>query len=247
MVTVMMVGMILGCGTGPERSEQFSVPELLLASIPEAGTPSDGGGSDGALDSRATDEPVDSAADVAADALFDALEAGETGLLVATNSPSLDASAVRAVVGGGTTNDDYVAYVTGGFITQAVGTFSFVTGAPTESGLILDGGGPYPNIYSIQMNSNALGSNHNQSLPYSSVVNTLCNPSGFPSPKCYGWQQAIYSTSPYGPPGPASLVFEYWLDEFNQNVGLCPAPFTHDGTNSNVLAQARMMVPGIVH
>jgi len=54
MVTVMIVGMIVGCGTGPEplgtvTSLASSVPELLLASVPEAGTPSDDGGRDGAF------------------------------------------------------------------------------------------------------------------------------------------------------------------------------------------------------
>jgi hypothetical protein len=167
---------------------------------------------------------VDSAADVAADAPFDAQEA-----------VSLAASAVGPLVVGGTGGNDYYAFVTGGLITQASGSFSFLTGAPYEQGPVVLGGVYSPNIYSVQMNSSGLGSTQNQNLPYSLTVNTLCNPSGFPSPNCTGWQQAIYSTNSYGPPGttnPASLVFEYWLFEFNPSPG-CPSGFTYNGTNSN--------------
>jgi hypothetical protein len=127
-------------------------------------------------------------------------------------------------------------------ITQASGSFSFVTGAPFEKGQLVSGGGYSPNIYSIQMSSNVFYSSN------SSEVNAICNPPKEPpsNSSCHGWQQAVYSTNPgpYGGSGAAVLLFQYWVQGVNGSSkctgGFNPGGFNPNGTQNcfkNVLSK----------
>lgn len=132
------------------------------------------------------------------------------------------------VVGNG---HDYAAGVTG-LISKAYGTFPSVTGVKKEKSVGVpafgDGGILGPNEYTLQLNTNFLG-----------TTTAACDGhSG-----CLVWQQFIYSTD-YLENGAADVFMQYWLIGWGGSA--CPAGFGSDGAGDCYGNSNYVTVPDLV-
>ena len=113
--------------------------------------------------------------------------------------------ATPAQVGAGT---DYVATVPG-YISEATGTFGSISSNIYETGLVGNTGTPYPNAFSLQLNSNP------------NFTTAAC--SGTTNLACKGWQQFLYTFGTGGHTLTVPQIYmQYWLFDY----GTASAPST---------------------
>lgn len=124
---------------------------------------------------------------------------------------------------------DYVAEAAG-LISETVGTFPKVTGVKSEKSvgvpLFGDGGILGPNEYTLQINSNFMG------------TTAACDG----HTDCTVWQQFVYATD-YEIEGEAAVFMEYWLLDWGDSA--CPSTWDSDGEGDCVKNSAYVAAPDI--